>query len=169
MAAMALCSPVLERRYDKVIVSAVTPWAVAPPLLPEKAAAQLGAYFVHGTCRTPGEHLAPLRVVPVDAAAALTGPAAAPARVGPPAAATPLPLPAPPPVADPAPSPVPVSDEPAPAPPASPDWAPSLDETRLAATAPWSPLPVMATRAATSTRATNSTSGGANRRVWRTR
>src|SRR5581483_3548514 len=133
MAAMALCSPVLERRYDKVIVSAVTPWAVAPPLLPEKAAAQLGAYFVHGTWRTPGEHLAPLRVVPVDALAALTGPAVAPARDVPPAATAPVPLALPPPATDPAPRPVPASDEPAAPPPVSATWLLSPDDFPAAA------------------------------------
>src|SRR5690348_8049501 len=109
MAAMALCSPVFDRRYDSVMVSAVTPWAVAPPLLPEKAAAQLGAYFVHGTWRTPGEHLAPLRVVPVDAVAALTGRAVEPVRVAPLAATAPVEVPPPLPAADPTPEPVPAS------------------------------------------------------------
>src|SRR5581483_2639748 len=123
MAVMALCSPVLERRYDRVMVSAVTPWAVAPPLVPEKAAAQLGAYFVHGTCLTPGEHLAPLRVVPVETVAALTGPAAVPGRDAPLAATAPVELPPPLPPADPTASPGPASDEPACPPlPVSADW-----------------------------------------------
>src|SRR3954449_4374440 len=58
------------------MVSAVTPCDVAPPLLPVNAAVQAGAYFDHGTWRTPGPQVTPLRATP-EAAAAGAAPAPA--------------------------------------------------------------------------------------------
>src|SRR5438093_1225465 len=63
----------LVRRKLRVMVSAATPCVpgdVLPPLLPLYAGMQIGAYFDHGTWRTPGPHCTPLRVNPADPAAA---------------------------------------------------------------------------------------------------
>src|SRR5437588_7074501 len=66
----AFSSVEFVRRKVTVIVSPVTPYAVAPPLLPWYAGTQIGAYVDHGTWRTPGPHCTPLRVIPAEPAAA---------------------------------------------------------------------------------------------------
>src|SRR5437588_5269382 len=66
----AFSSVEFVRRKVTVIVSPVTPYAVAPPLLPWYAGTQIGAYVDHGTWRTPGPHCTPLRVTPAEPAAA---------------------------------------------------------------------------------------------------
>src|SRR5947209_19839999 len=73
---MALSCVELGTRKVRVIVLAVAPCAVAPPLSPVNAGVQFGECPVHVNCRMPAPHFAPVFAMPEAAAdgAALDAP-----------------------------------------------------------------------------------------------
>src|SRR5438445_4947301 len=115
---------------------------------------QIGAYFDHGTWRTPGPQLTPLRVMPGDPALAGGVMAAAPRRVVPP--------PEPPPAVT-APA-CPAIVVAVPASPAAAWVAPLPPAATLPTREPWF-LPTVGTRVTTSRSAVMPTTNGEYRRA----